>query len=69
MKKAQTTKNLQWKIGLLEEPTLNNLNHIYKLYEESASDKDNIEDSAKGENKKNLKENDYNNIDEKKEGK
>ena len=54
---------------LIEEPTLNNLNHIYKLYEESGSDNDNIEDSLKGENKKNLKEKDYTNIDEKKEGK
>ena len=54
---------------LIEEPTLNNLNHIYKLYEESGSDNDNIEDSLKGENKKNLKEEDYTNMDEKKEGK
>ena len=54
---------------LIEEPTLNNLNHIYKLYKESSSDNDNIEDSVKGENKKNSKEKDYTNIDEKKEGK
>ena len=54
---------------LTEEPTLNNLNHVYELYEESGSDNDNIEDSVKGENKKNLKEKDYTNIDEKKEGK
>ena len=54
---------------LIEEPTLNNLNHIYELYEESGSDNDNIEDSVKGENKKNSKEKDYTNIDEKKEGK
>ena len=52
-----------------EEPTLNNLNHVYELYEESGSDNDNIEDSVKGENKKNSKEKDYTNIDEKKEGK
>ena len=38
---------------LIEEPTLNNLNHVYKLYEESGSDNDNIEDSMQGENKKN----------------
>ena len=43
---------------LIEEPALNNLNHIYELYEESGSDKDNIEDSAKEENKKNSKEKD-----------
>ena len=54
---------------LIEKPTQNNLNHVYKLYEESGSDNDNIEDSVKGENKKNLKEKDYTNIDEKKEGK
>ena len=54
---------------LIEEPTLNHLNHIYELYEESGSDNDHIEDSLKGENKKNLKEEDYTNMDEKKEGK
>ena len=54
---------------LTEEPTLNNLNHIYELYEESGSDNENIEDFVKGENKKNSKEKDYPNIDEKKEGK
>ena len=54
---------------LIEEPTLNNLNHIYELYEKSGSDNDNIEDSLKGENKKNSKEEDYTNMDEKKEGK
>ena len=54
---------------LIEEHTLNNLNHVYELYEESGSDNDNIEDSVRGENKKNLKEKDYTNIDEKKEGK
>ena len=54
---------------LIEEPTLNNLNHVYELYEKSCSDNGNIEDSVKGENKKNLKEKDYTNVDEKKEGK
>ena len=52
---------------LIEEPTLNNLNHVYKLYEESGSDKDHIEDSLKGENKKNSKEENYTKMDEKKE--
>ena len=52
---------------LIEEPTLNNLNHVYEQYKESGSDNDNIEDSLKGENKKNSKEN-YTNMDEKKEG-
>ena len=54
---------------LIEEPTLNNLNHIYQLYKESGSDNENIEDFVKGENKKNLKEKHYTNIVEKKEGK
>ena len=53
---------------LIEEPPLNNLNHVYELYEESGSDNDNIEDSLKGKNKKNTKEEDYTNMDEKKEG-
>ena len=39
------------------------------MYEESGSDVDYIEDSLKGENKKNSKEDDYTNMDEKKEGK
>ena len=54
---------------LIEELTLNNLNHIFEVYEESGSDIDYIEDSLKGENKKNLKEENYTNMDEKKEGK
>ena len=54
---------------LIEEPTLNNLNHVYELYKESGSDNDNVEDSLKGENKKNSKEEVYSNMDEKKEGK
>ena len=54
---------------LIEEPSLNNLNHLFEVYEESGSDVDYIEDSLKGENKKNLKEDNYTNMDEKKEGK
>ena len=54
---------------LIEEPTLNNLNHVYELYEESGSENENVEDFVKGENKKNSKEKDYTNTDEKKEGK
>ena len=52
-----------------EEPALNNLNHIYKLYEESGSDNKNIEEIAKGEKKKNAKESRYTNMDEDKKGK
>ena len=68
MKKAQT-KKCAVENRLIEEPTLNNLNHIYELYEESGSDNENIEDFVKGENNKNSKEKDYTNIDEEKEGK
>ena len=39
------------------------------MYEESGSDNKNIEDFVRQENKKDLKEKDYANIDEKKEGK
>ena len=38
-----------------EEPALNNLNHVYELYEESGSDIKNIEEILKGENKKTRK--------------
>ena len=60
MKKTQMRKSLQRKIGF---------NHVYELYEESGSDNDNIEDSLKGENEMNSKEEGYTNMDEKKEGK
>ena len=39
------------------------------MYEESGSDVDYIEDSLKGENKKNSKEDNFTNMDEKKERK
>ena len=67
-KEGPNDKNPAAENRLIEEP-LNNLNRVYELYEESGSDNDNIEDSLKGENKKNLKEEDYTNMDEKKEGK
>ena len=54
---------------LIEEPSLNNLNHVFEAYEESGSDVDYIEDSLKGANKKNSKEGDYTNMIKKKEGK
>ena len=54
---------------LIEEPSLNNLNHVFEVYKESGSDVDYIEDSLKGENKKNSKEDNYTNMDEKKKGK
>ena len=39
------------------------------MYEESGSDVDHLEDFLEGENKKNSKEDNYTNMDEKKEGK
>ena len=54
---------------LIEEPSLNNLNHVFEVYEESGSDVDYIEDSLKGESKKSSKEDNYTNMDEEKEGK
>ena len=64
MKKAQTKKPAA-KNRLIEEPSLNNLSHVFEVYEESGSDVDYIEDSSKGENRKNLKEDNYTNMDEK----
>ena len=55
--------------SIIEEPHLNNLNHVYEQYEEYGSDNDNIEDSLKGENKRNSNEENYTNMDKKKEGK
>ena len=52
-----------------EEPTLINLNHVYELYEESGSDEKNIEEIAMEENKKNVKESSYTNMDKGKKGK
>ena len=54
---------------LIEEPSLNNLNHVFEMYEESGSDVDYLEDFLKGESKKNSKEDNYTNMDEEKEGK
>ena len=53
---------------LIEEPSLNNLNHVFEMYEESGSDVDYLEDSLKVENKTNSKEVNYTNMDEEKEG-
>ena len=53
MKKVQTKKPAA-KNRLIEEPSINNLNHVFEAYEESGSNVDYIEDSLKGENKKKL---------------
>ena len=62
-------KNPAAKNRLIEEPTLNNLDHFNKSFKESRSDNANIEDFVKGENKKNSIEKDYTDIDEQKKGK
>ena len=53
---------------LFEEPALNYLSHIYELYKQSGSDDNNIDEMVKGENKKNVKESSYTNMDKGKEG-
>ena len=62
-------KNPAVKNRHFEEPTLINLNHVYKLYEDSGSDNENLEEIVKGENKKNSKERSYTNMEKGKEGK
>ena len=53
----------------IEVPSVNNPNHVFDTYGESGSDVRYIGDFLKGEDKKNLKEYDYTNMDVKKEGK
>ena len=62
-------KILLLEIGLLKSPSVNDRNHVIEVYKESGSDVDYIEDSLKGDNKKNSKEDNYTNMDEKKEEK
>ena len=50
------------KSRLFERPSLVNLSHVSKLYEESGSENKNIEENRKGENKKNAKESSYTDI-------
>ena len=45
-----------------ERPSLVNLNHSSKMYEESGSKNEIIEENEKGENEKNTKESTYTNI-------
>ena len=45
-----------------ERPSLVNLNHCSKMYEESGSENKNIEENKKGENEKNMKESTYTSI-------
>ena len=51
MKKAQTKKPAA-KNKLIEEPSLNNLNHVFEVYEESGSDIDYIEEQKELERRK-----------------
>ena len=67
MKKAQ--KKPAVKNRLLERPSLVKLSHVSELYEESGSENKNIGESIKGENKKNVKESSYTNINRHKKGK
>ena len=68
MKKNRTKKPAA-RNRLIEEPSLNNLNHVFDMYEESGSDVDYLEDVLKGDNKTNSKEDNCTNMDEEKEGK
>ena len=47
-----------------ERPSLVNLIHVSELHKESGSEDENIEENEKGENKKNMKESSYTNINE-----
>ena len=68
MMKMTQTKIPAVRNRLIEEPSLNNHNYVFEVYEESGSAVDYIKDSLKGENKKNSKEDNYTNMDEKMEG-
>ena len=46
----------------LERPSLVNLNHVSKLYEESGSENKNVEENEEGENEKNANKLTYTNI-------
>ena len=52
-----------------ERPSLVNLNHGSKMYKESGSENDNVEENKKGEKEKNTKESTYTNIGSCKRGK
>ena len=52
-----------------ERPSLINLNHGSKMYKESGSENNNVEENEKGENEKNTKELAYTNISSYKRGK
>ena len=52
-----------------ERPSLVDLNHVSKMYEESGSENKNVEENKEGENEKNVKESSYTNISSHKKGK
>ena len=70
-KKAQEIKTPAAKNRPFERPSLVNLNYGSKMYEESGSENDNIEENEKGENEneKNTKESTYTNISSYQKGK
>ena len=51
MKKTQTKEPLA-RNRPIEEPSLNNPNHVFEMYKESGSDVDHLEDFLNGESKK-----------------
>ena len=67
--KGQKDKKAAAKNRPLERPSLVNLNHGSKMYEESGSENENIEEDKKGGNEKNMKESTYTNISSYKRGK
>ena len=68
-KKAQKIKKPAAKNSPLERPSLVNLNHSSKMYQESGSENENIVEDEKQKNKKNMKESTYTNISSYKRGK
>ena len=67
--KGPTDKRPAAKNRPFERPSLVNLNHSSKMYEESGSENDNIEENEKGVSKKSTKELTYTNISRYKRGK
>ena len=67
--KGLNDKNPAVKNRSFEGPYLINLNHSSKMYEESGSENENVEENKKGENEKNTKESTYANIGNCKKGK
>ena len=67
--KGPTDKKPAVKNRPFEMPSLVNLNHGSKMYEESGGENENVEEDEKGKNEKNMKESTYTNIGSDKRGK